>query len=149
MLDTNIVIDTIKNRPLEVRDAFKRHQGQMCISTVTVGELIFSAERSAQLERNLADIEGLTARLEVSPFDVLAATHFGQLRAELYSSGKPIGPYDMMIAGHARSLRLILVTNNVKEFARVVDPEKSCCPWEIIVMKCVNGWKFDDLARLG
>ena len=119
MLDTNIVIYTVKNRPQPVREAFKRHQGQMCISTVTVGELIFGAERSAQPERNLADIEGLTARLEVSPFDVAAATHFGQLRAELYSSGNPIGPYDMMIAGHARSLGLILVTNNTKEFDRV------------------------------
>ena len=119
MLDTNIVIYTIKNRPSLVRESFKRHQGQMCVSTVTVGELIFGAERSAQPERNLADIEGLTARLEVSLFDAPAATHFGQLRAELYQSGKPIGPYDMMIAGHARSLGLILVTNNAKEFDRV------------------------------
>jgi tRNA(fMet)-specific endonuclease VapC len=69
--------------------------------------------------RNLADIEGLAARLEVSPFDTEAATNFGQLRAELYSSGNPIGPYDMIIAGHARSLGLILVTNNSKEFDRV------------------------------
>ena len=119
MLDTNIVIYTIKNRPQLVREAFKRHQGQMCISTVTVGELIFGAERSAQPERNLADIEGLIARMEVSPFDATAATHFGQLRAELYKSGQPIGPYDMMTAGHARSLGLILVTNNIKEFDRV------------------------------
>ena len=118
MLDTNIVIYTIKNRPRLVRETFKRHQGQMCISTVTVGELIFGAERSAQPERNLTDIEGLTARLAVLPFDAAAATHFGQLRAELYSSGNPIGPYDMMIAGHARSLGLILVTNNTKEFDR-------------------------------
>ncbi len=119
MLDTNIVIYTIKNRPQLVRETFKRHQGQMCISTVTLGELIYGAERSAQPERNLADIEGLAARLDVSPFDTAAATHFGQLRAELYSSGNPIGPYDMMIAGHARSLGLILVTNNANEFNRV------------------------------
>jgi len=119
MLDTNIVIYTVKNRPAQVRESFKRHQGQMCISTVTSGELIYGAERSAQPERNLADIEGLAARLEVSPFDADAAIHFGQLRAELYTAGKPIGPYDMMIAGHARSLGLILVTNNAKEFERV------------------------------
>ena len=119
MLDTNIVIYTIKNKPQLVRETFKRHQGQMCISTVTLGELIYGAERSAQPERNLADIEGLAARLDVSPFDTEAATHFGQLRAELYSSGNPIGPYDMMIAGHARSLGLILVTNNANEFNRV------------------------------
>ena len=112
MLDTNIVIFTIKNRRSHVREAFKHHQGQMCISTVTVGELIYGAERSAQVERNLADVEGFLARLEVAPFDTHAATHFGQLRAALYRTGTPIGPYDMMIAGHARSLGLTLVTNN-------------------------------------
>ncbi|WP_335342584.1 PIN domain-containing protein [Sedimenticola hydrogenitrophicus] len=85
----------------------------MCISSVTWGE------RSSRPERSHADIEGLAARLEVVPFDDQAATHFGQLRAELYKIGKPIGPYDMMIAGHARALGLILVTNNMKEFERV------------------------------
>ncbi len=60
----------------------------------------------------------MAARLELAPFDRHAATHFGQLRAELYRIGKPIGPYDMMIAGHARALGLILVTNNTKEFER-------------------------------
>ena len=119
MLDTNILIYTVKNRPQQVRQAFIRHQGQMCISAVSLGELVFGAERSAHPERNLADIEGLAARLEVAPFDAVAATHFGQLRAELYSLGKPIGPYDMMIAGHARSTGLILVTNNEREFERV------------------------------
>jgi tRNA(fMet)-specific endonuclease VapC len=119
MLDTNIVIYTIKNRPTRVRKAFKRHEGQMCISTVTWGELVYGAERSSQPERNLADIEGLAARLETAPFDFSAATQFGQLRAELHRTGKPIGPYDMMIAGHARALGLMLVTNNLKEFKRV------------------------------
>ena len=119
MLDTNIVIYTIRNRPQKVRDAFKQHQTQMCISAVTLGELIYGAERSSQPERNLQDIEELVARLEVVPFEERAAEHFGQLRAELYGIGQPIGPYDMMIAGHARALGLILVTNNIKEFERV------------------------------
>ncbi|WP_162847956.1 type II toxin-antitoxin system tRNA(fMet)-specific endonuclease VapC [Mariprofundus erugo] len=119
MLDTNIVIYTIKNRPAHVRDSFKLHDGQMCISSVTFGELVYGAERSSQPERNLADIQGLVARLEIVPFDEHATEHFGQLRAELYNIGQPIGPYDMMIAGHARSMGLILVTNNEKEFARV------------------------------
>jgi tRNA(fMet)-specific endonuclease VapC len=119
LLDTNIAIYTIKNRPAAVRETFKRHAGQMAISTVTLGELIYGAERSSQPERNLADIEGFAARLTVLPFDEPAATHFGQVRAELYRTGKPIGPYDMMIAGHARALGLILVTNNVREFERV------------------------------
>ena len=119
MLDTNIVIYTIKNRPERVREVFKRHSGQMAISAVTFGELIYGAERSSQPERNLNDIEGMIARLEVLPFDELAAAHFGQLRAELARAGTPIGPYDQMIAGHARALGLVLVTNNVDEFERV------------------------------
>jgi len=119
MLDTNIVIYTIKNRPSQVRETFKKHDGQMCISSVSLGELIFGAERSSQTERNLADINAMVARMEVAAFEEHAAEHFGQLRAELYDVGQPIGPYDMMIAGHARSMGLILVTNNIAEFERV------------------------------
>jgi len=119
LLDTNIVIYTMKNRPQQVRRSFKAQQGRMGISSVTLGELIFGAEHSQQVERNLADIEALTARLEVLPFDEAAAYHFGQIRAELYRMGRPIGPYDMMIAGHVRACGLKLVTNNVKEFERI------------------------------
>ena len=119
MLDTNIVIYTMKNRPQQVRETFNRYSGQLCVSVVTVGELVFGTERSAHPQRNLADVEAFLARLDVLPFDRPAASHFGQLRSELYRVGKPIGPYDMMIAGHARSQGLILVSNNVKEFARV------------------------------
>ena len=119
MLDTNVVIYTIKNRPEKVRKVFKQHAGQMAISAITLGELIYGAEKSAQPERNLADVEAFAARLEVLAFDETAAAHFWQLRAELAKAGKPIGPYDQMIAGHARSLGLILVTNNMNEFKRV------------------------------
>lgn len=119
MLDTNIIIYTMKNRPEQVRKLFKQHEGQMCISVVTLGELVFGAEHSQQVERNLADIEEMVARLEVLPLDNKAAYHFGQIRAELYRAGQPISPYDMMIAGHARASGLRLATNNVKEFSRV------------------------------
>ena len=119
ILDTNIIIYIMKNRPKQVKKRFKQHIGQMCIASVTLGELVFGAEHSQQVERNLADIEAMIARLEVLPFDNKAAYHFGQIRAALYRIGKPIGPYDMMIAGQARSAGLILVTNNVKEFERV------------------------------
>ncbi len=119
MLDTNICIFTIKNRPQEVRKAFKQHHGQMCISSVTLMELIYGAEKSDFPERNLANIEGFAARLEVLKYDNAAATHTGQLRAEQAKAGKLIGPYDQMIAGHARSQGLILVTSNMREFQRV------------------------------
>ena len=119
LLDTNIVIYTMKKRPPQVKRHFKQHEGQMCISAVTLGELVFGAEHSQQVERNLADIAAMVARLEVLPFENKAAYHFGQIRAALYSIGQPIGPYDMMIAGQARASGLILVTNNLSEFARV------------------------------
>ncbi|WP_183828655.1 type II toxin-antitoxin system tRNA(fMet)-specific endonuclease VapC [Aliirhizobium cellulosilyticum] len=119
MLDTNICIFTIKNKPQQVRDAFNRHSGQLCISSVSLMELVYGAEKSASPERNLAVVEGLAARLEVMSYDELAATHTGQLRAELARNGTPIGPYDQLIAGHARSRGLIVVTNNRREFDRV------------------------------
>jgi tRNA(fMet)-specific endonuclease VapC len=119
MLDTNICIFTIKNRPQQVRDAFKRHHAQLCISTITLMELVYGAEKSAAPERNLEVIEGFAARLEVLGYDNVAAAHSGQLRAELARIGQPIGPYDQMIAGHARSRGLVLVTNNLREFRRV------------------------------
>ncbi len=116
ILDTNICIFTVKNRPQQVREAFNRHHGQLCISSISLMELIYGAERSAMPERNLSVIEGFSARLEVLNYDQAAATHTGQLRAELARSGTPIGPYDQLIAGHARSQGLILVTNNRREF---------------------------------
>ena len=119
MLDTNIVIYTIKNKPTKVRETFKKHADQMCISSVTLMELIYGAERSSRPEENLKTIEGLAARLDVFPYEDEAAAHTGQIRSDLAKVGKPIGPYDNMIAGHARSRGLILVTNNENEFKRV------------------------------
>lgn len=119
MLDTNIAIYTIKNRPQKLRKAFKVHDGQMCISTVTLMELIYGAEASAAVDRNLRDIEGFAARLDVLPYDNNAAAHAGQLRVELKKIGRPIGPYDEMIAGHARSQGLVVVTNNTKQLKNV------------------------------
>lgn len=119
MLDTNTIIYTIKNRPRNVKATFEQHYDQMCISSVTLMELIYGAERSSAVERNLRDIEGLTARLDVLSFDTDAAIHAGQIRAELSKLGQPIGPYDCLIAAHARSQGLILVSNNLREFDRV------------------------------
>ncbi|WP_348970458.1 type II toxin-antitoxin system tRNA(fMet)-specific endonuclease VapC [Pseudomonas atacamensis] len=119
MLDTNICIFTIKNKPQIVREAFNRHSGQLCISAITLMELIYGAEKLAAPEKNLAIVEGFVARLDVLPFDNDAAAQAGMVRSELAKAGTPIGPYDQMIAGHARSLGLIVVTNKVREFQRV------------------------------
>ena len=119
LLDTNIVIYVIKNRPQALRERFAAHQGRMALSSVSLMELVFGAEKSAQPERNMRDIEGFVARLDVLSFADAAALHAGQIRADLVKKGTPIGPYDQMIAGHARSEGLILVTNNMAEFQRV------------------------------
>jgi tRNA(fMet)-specific endonuclease VapC len=119
LLDTDICIFTIKRKPAHLKRLFNSHIGQLCISSVTWGELVSGAEKSQQIERNLLDIEGFAARLSVLDFDAEAATQFGQIKAALEKRGDVIGPYDMMIAGHARSQGLILVTNNEREFLRV------------------------------
>ncbi len=98
---------------------FTSQQGSICISTVTLMELVYGAEKSAQSHRNLRDVESFSARLDVLPYDRHAASHTGRIRAELARSGEPIGPYDAMIAGHARSQGLTVVTANTREFERV------------------------------
>ena len=119
MLDTNILIYTIKNRPEEVRRQFEAHEGEMCVSSVTAMELLYGAHKSQSVRRNLDVVEGLLARIDVLDFDLAAAEHAGQIRAELATSGRPIGPFDVLIAGHARSRGLSLVTNSIAEFERV------------------------------
>ena len=119
MLDTNICIYTSKNKPQQVREMFMRHTGQISISTITLMELIYGAEKSSEPEANLVIVEGLAARLEVLDYNAAAAAHTGQIRAELAKQGSPVGPYDAQIAGHARSLGLIVVTNNTREFQRI------------------------------
>ena len=119
MLDTNICIYTIKNKPQAVREAFTQHYWRMCISSVTLMELIYGAEKSAAPEKNLRVVEGFVSRLEVLNYGNDAAIQTGQIRAELAKADTPIGPYDSMIAAHARSLGLIMVTNNTREFERI------------------------------
>lgn len=119
MLDTNIVIYVIKRRPLEVLDTFNRHAGQLCISSITLAELLHGAEKSAQPEHNLQQVDNFISRLEVLTYDHKAAAHYGDIRATLERKGTPIGINDLHIAGHARSNGLILVTHNLREFERI------------------------------
>lgn len=119
MLDTNIVIYVIKRRPLEVLTTFNTHAGQLCISAITLSELLHGAEKSAQSEKNLRQVEDFTSRLEVLSYDPKAAAHYGDIRADLERTGTPVGINDLHIAGHARSQGLVLVTNSMKEFEQV------------------------------
>ena len=119
MLDTNICVQVIRDRPPDLRQRFKDAADQLCISAITLAELLHGAEKSARVAQNLAAVEQFAARLEVLPFAEAAAAQFGQLRAELERDGRPAGAYDMLIGAHARSLGLILVTNNRREFDRM------------------------------
>jgi tRNA(fMet)-specific endonuclease VapC len=119
MLDTNILIFTVKNKPEVVRQQFEAHEGEICTSSVTAMEMLYGAHKSQSVRCNLDVIDALLSRLTVPDFDLAAAEHAGAIRASLASDGRPIGPYDTMIAGHARSLGLVLVTNKVGEFRRV------------------------------
>jgi tRNA(fMet)-specific endonuclease VapC len=119
MLDTNICIYVIKSYPPELRERFNRLAEQLCMSSITLGELHYGAEKSARRLLNLEAIEQFAARLEVLPFSPRAAAHYGQIRAELERAGTPCGPHDMQIGGHSRSEGLIIVTNNMREFARM------------------------------
>ncbi len=119
MLDTNIVIYVIKRRPLEVLGTFNQHAGQMCISNITLSELLHGVEKSSQPDHNLRQVESFVSRLDVLDYTSKASAHYGDIRSNLEKKGKAIGVNDLHIAGHARSEGLILVTNNIKEFERV------------------------------
>ena len=117
MLDTNICIYTIKHKPPEVIKAFLCHEpDDMCISSITYGELMHGVEKSQAVERNRAAITLFLSAISILPSDSDAAEEYGAVRADLERKGTPIGPMDMLIAGHARSRGLILVTNNTREF---------------------------------
>jgi tRNA(fMet)-specific endonuclease VapC len=119
MLDTNVCIYVLNNFPPDLQEKFNALAEQLCISSITLGELHYGAEKSARRTDNLTAIEHFTARLDVLAFEAKAAAHYGQLRAELERAGMPYGPHDMQIGGHARSEGLIVVTNNVREFGRM------------------------------
>ena len=120
MLDTNICIYVIKHKPETVfRKLQTIHPEDVCISSVTYAELVHGVEKSIAVEKNRLALSMLLANMEILDFDVDAADCYGKIRAGLEKNGTPIGPLDMMIAGHAQSLGYTIVTNNVKEFSRV------------------------------
>ena len=122
MLDTNICIYAIRNRPEHVLARLKDNlHNELCISAITLAELEHGVEKSAFPERNAAALIRFLSILSVLPFDDLAAVEYGKICASLQRQGTPIGTMDMLIAAHAKAEGLVLVTNNVREFERVPD----------------------------
>jgi tRNA(fMet)-specific endonuclease VapC len=119
MLDTNLCIRVLRDRPPTVRERFNAEAASLCISTVTLTELLYGAERSARRADGRQRVEGFAARLDVLPFDAAAAAHAAEIRAGLAERGALIGAYDLLIAGHARSRGLVVVTSDLGDFARV------------------------------
>lgn len=120
LLDTNICIYIIKQKPPGVLQKFNTYQvGDIGISAITVAELEFGVQKSQFPTRNQQALTQFLLPLEIANFDRAAALVYGNLRATLEKRGTPIGSLDTLIAAHALSLQVTLITNNVKEFKRV------------------------------
>jgi tRNA(fMet)-specific endonuclease VapC len=119
LLDTNLCIRVLRDRPASLRERFNAEADGLCISTIVLTELLHGAAKSALPEANRREVDRFAARLDVLPFDEDAAAHAADIRADLERRGQPIGGYDVLIAGHARSRGLIVVTGNLSEFNRV------------------------------
>ena len=119
MLDTNVCSRVLKaDATSKLAGRFNRHAEQICISSIVLAELHYGAENSRRVADNLTGVAQLVARLSaVLDFDAAAAADFGRIRAALRQA--PIGPLDTLIAAHARSRDLIVVTGNIGEFGRV------------------------------
>ena len=120
LLDTNICIYIIKQHPKHVIEHLRTLLvGDVAISAITLAELEYGAAKSSRPEQNREALIAFTAPLEVLPFDDDASLHYGEIRADLERSGMVIGAMDMLIAAHALSRSLKLVTNNSREFQRI------------------------------
>ena len=120
MLDTNICIYLIRQKPEKVLRRFKDHSiGDIGISSITLAELRFGVEKSQQIQNNRQALEEFILPLEIADFDEKAAVIYGAVRAALEKAGTPVGSMDMLIGAHALSLDLTLVTNNVREFKQI------------------------------
>ena len=119
LLDTNLCIRVLRDRSPALRDRFNREADAMAISTIVLTELLHGAAKSARPESNRGAVEDFASRLEILPYDAAAAYHAADIRAPLERQGRGIGGYDVLIAGHARSRGLIVVTGNRGQFDRV------------------------------
>ncbi len=120
LLDTNICVFVIRQKPEVVVRRFRKHQiDELGISTVTFAELRYGDDKSSDPSKNHSALDAFVAPLEIAEFDAAAADYYGKVRTDLEARGLPIGPLDTMIAAHALSLGIPVVTNNKGEFSRV------------------------------
>ena len=120
LIDTNICIYIINKRPAAVIEKFKQFElGEIGISTITVSELQYGVAKSTYRKKNEVRLEEFLAPLEILTYDQTAARVYGDIRFQLEKRGRPIGPLDLLIAAHAISQNLVLITNNDKEFKRI------------------------------
>lgn len=128
MLDTNICIYVIKQQPANVLKRFLEYQaGDIGISSITLSELRYGVAKSQHIEKNTDALDEFIIPLEVLPYDEEAALAYGIIRSTLEKAGTPIGSMNMLIAAHAVSLGVTLVTNNIREFVRV--PKLTIIDW--------------------
>ena len=128
MLDTNICIYAMKNKPEKVSMRMKEHNpDELFISTITLAELEQGVQKSIQKEKNAENLKNFLRTVRILSFDMSAAIEYGKICAYLQKNGTPIGPLDTLIAAHALSKNFTIVTNNVREFERV--PELKIENW--------------------
>lgn len=120
MLDTNICIYIIKNKPLDVRKKLEIHSfGEIAISSITVSELYYGAYKSSKREQNLLSLNNFLSPFNIIEFDMECALVYGKIRTELENKGQIIGSMDMLIASCLLAKDFTLITNNLKEFKRI------------------------------
>ena len=120
LIDTDICIYIMNNRPLEVIRRFRNLElGQVGVSSITVSELQYGVSKSKRQKENQQRLDEFLLPFEIVPYDHTASRQYGDIRADLEKRGVVIGPLDLLIAAHAASRDLVLVTNNEKEFGRI------------------------------
>ena len=120
LIDTNICIYIMNDHPPQIIQKFKEIGiGNICISSITVSELQFGVFKSKQIKKNIKRLEEFLSPFEILSYDENASTFYGKIRSSLEKQGTVIGPLDMLIAAHALSENLTVITNNEKEFKRV------------------------------
>ncbi|MBO8469269.1 MAG: type II toxin-antitoxin system VapC family toxin, partial [Spirochaetes bacterium] len=121
-LDTNICIFAIRNSNDNVLKKFREHlEDELYISSITLAELMYGVEKSRKPEQNRNALLQFLTLIDIKEFSEKAAIEYGKIRAFLENQGTPIGPLDTLIAAHAVSENMILVTHNTKEFLRIPD----------------------------